>query len=130
MQAIRLAPPEFVRKLSNDAAVKLIEKAAGTGLSIMVFTGNRGNIQIHSGPVEKTLWQGPWFNILDPDFNLHLNTESIVESWVVIKPTEDGIVTAVEVFDKHGELIVQFFGARKPGIPELEGWRELVKELE
>ena len=29
-----------------------------------------------------------------------------------------GIVTALEVYDPQGELIVQFFGYRKPGIAE------------
>ncbi|TYR35438.1 hypothetical protein FXV77_13285 [Sphingobacterium phlebotomi] len=29
-----------------------------------------------------------------------------------------GIVSSIEVFDNEGELIVQFFGKRKPRIPE------------
>jgi putative hemin transport protein len=47
----------------------------------------------------------------------------------VEKPTEDGVVTSLELFDKEGEQIVTFFGARKPGKPELEGWREIISEL-
>lgn len=76
------------------------------------------------------MWHGPWINVMDPNFNLHLDTTRIAETWVVRKPTEDGIVTAVEVFNKDGDIIVQFFGKRKPGIPELEEWRSLVAELE
>ena len=45
------------------------------------------------------------------------------------KPTKDGIVTGLEVYDAQGELIVYFFGKRKPGIPELESWREIIKNL-
>ena len=45
------------------------------------------------------------------------------------KPTEDGIVTAVEVFDADGEIIATLFGKRKPGQPELELWREIVAKL-
>ncbi|MCB0818816.1 MAG: hypothetical protein KDB77_14990, partial [Flavobacteriales bacterium] len=33
-------------------------------------------------------------------------------------------------YDAAGEQIVQFFGKRKPGIPELETWRALVADLE
>ncbi len=40
------------------------------------------------------------------------------------------MVTGVEVFDRNKEMIAQFFGLRKPGIPELEKWRELVDGLE
>jgi putative hemin transport protein len=39
------------------------------------------------------------------------------------------MVTAIEVFNEMGEIIVQFFGKRKPGVPELEEWRSLVATL-
>ncbi|MNR63561.1 Hemin transport protein HemS [compost metagenome] len=48
--------------------------------------------------------------------------------WQVVKPSTDGDVNSIELFDKNGEMIVQFFGKRKPGIPELESWREVLKE--
>jgi putative hemin transport protein len=38
-------------------------------------------------------------------------------------------VTSVELFDAQGECIATLFGARKPGIPELETWRTLVENL-
>lgn len=131
VQALRLAPDAtFAKKIDNEKVVSLLEQASARDLPIMVFVGNRGNIQIHTGNVKKVMWHGPWFNVLDPNFNLHLDTSRIADTWVVRKPTDDGMVTAVEVFDKNGEIIVQFFGKRKPGIPELETWRDLVAELE
>ncbi len=131
IQALRLAPDTtFAKKIDNEKVVTLLEQASARDLPIMVFVGNRGNIQIHTGNVKKVMWHGPWINVMDPNFNLHLDTTRIAETWVVRKPTEDGMVTAVEVFNKEGEIIVQFFGKRKPGIPELETWRELVAELE
>ena len=130
-QALRLAPDQsFAKKIDNDKIPTLLEQASERNLPIMVLVGNRGNIQIHTGNVKKTMWHGTWFNVMDPNFNLHLDTARIAETWVVRKPTDDGMVTAVEVFDANGEIIVQFFGKRKPGIPELETWRDLVAELE
>ncbi|QEE48823.1 hemin-degrading factor [Flavobacterium alkalisoli] len=129
-QALRLAPNEtFAHKIEKDAIVKMLEGAAAQKLPIMCFVGNRGNIQIHTGLVRKTMWHNNWFNVMDPDFNLHLDMDIIAQVWVVRKPTEDGVVTAIEVFNEMGEIIVQFFGKRKPGIPELEEWRELVASL-
>ncbi len=129
-QALRLAPNKhFAHKIEKDAIVKMLESAAEQKLPIMCFVGNRGNIQIHTGPVRKTMWHNQWFNVMDPDFNLHLDMSKIAQVWVVRKPTEDGEVTAIEVFNEMGEIIVQFFGKRKPGIPELEEWRELVASL-
>ncbi|WP_313636416.1 ChuX/HutX family heme-like substrate-binding protein [Empedobacter sp.] len=129
-QALRLAPTDYhAKQISNEAIVQFLEKSAETQMPIMVFTGNKGNIQIHTGEIKRTMWHENWFNILDPDFNMHLDMSKIASTWIVRKPTEDGIVTAIEVFNDKGEIIVQFFGKRKPGIPELEQWREIVAEL-
>src|SRR5690606_9893415 len=131
LQALRFAPHRtFARKIDNEKVVSLLEEASKREFPIMAFVGNRGNIQIHTGNIKKVMWHGPWINVMDPNFNLHVDTTRIAETWVVRKPTEDGIVTAVEVFNKEGDIIVQFFGKRKPGIPELEEWRSLVAELE
>ncbi len=129
-QALRLAPNEnYAKKVEKEVIVKMLEGAAESKLPIMVFVGNRGNIQIHTGRVRKTMWHGEWFNIMDPDFNMHLDMSKIAQTWIVRKPTEDGEVTAIEVFNEMGEIIVQFFGKRKPGIPELKEWKELVASL-
>ena len=95
----------------------------------MVFVGNEGCVQIYTGRVERLVETGPWFNVLDARFNLHLAEAQVVEAYVVVKPTVDGVVTSVECFDADGALVVQFFGERKPGIPELAGWRDLVAAL-
>ncbi|MCW3161752.1 hemin-degrading factor [Chryseobacterium oryctis] len=129
-QALRLAPEGFAKKIDNAKVVNVLEDASERQLPIMVFVGNRGIIQIHTGNVKKTLWHQQWFNVMDPDFNLHLDMSAIAETWIVKKPTEDGEVTAIEVFNKEGDFIVQFFGKRKPGIPELQEWKDLVVELE
>ena len=129
-QALRLAPEGFTKKIDSSKVVNVLEDASEKELPIMIFVGNRGIIQIHTGNVKKTLWHQQWFNVMDPDFNLHLDVTKIAEAWIVKKPTEDGEVTAIEVFNKEGDFIVQFFGKRKPGIPELQEWKDLVAGLE
>ena len=74
-------------------------------------------IQIHTGPVRQLRRTGPWYNVLDPKFNLHLDTTAIASSWVVNKPTSDGWVTSLELYAANGDLIAQFFGERKPASP-------------
>jgi putative hemin transport protein len=128
-QALRLAPDNHVKEVPVDTPRKILQAASETQVPIMVFVGSRGCIQIHTGEVTKVLETGPWFNVLDPDFNLHLREDAITSCYVVKKPSVDGIVTSIEVFDEKGEMIVQFFGKRKPGIPELESWRELVSSV-
>lgn len=126
LTAIRGVGPDLAQEVPNDTAEKMLHAVAGQQIPMMCFVGNRGLIQIHSGPVQKLLRMGPWFNVLEPHFNLHLDTTAIVESWVVNKPSDDGWVTSLECYAENGEMIVQFFGARKPGIPELADWRRLL----
>ncbi len=127
--ALRAAGPDLAQRVGADTAQAVLERAAERRLSIMCFVGNRGIVQIHTGPVEQLRRTGPWFNVLDPTFNLHLDTTAITECWVVNKPTVDGWVTSLEAYERGGELVVQFFGARKPGQPELVAWRELMQAL-
>ncbi len=128
-QAFRLAEGRFSWRLKNDAVRRLLETASERMVPIMVFVGNPGIIQIHSGPVARIQTVGEWLNVLDPEFNLHLREDKIAEVWKVEKPTADGTVTSVEVFDATGERMATFFGKRKPGEPELTAWRELVQTL-
>ena len=129
LQALRLAEGRWTERTPLDAFKTGLEKAAQASLPIMVFVPNPGVIQIHTGPVENLKETGPWFNVLDPRFNLHLRMDAIAESWVVTKPTEDGPVTALEIFDADGNQIAWMFGERKPGEPELPAWRELALSL-
>ncbi len=129
-QAFRKIGSDFAYRVGDDALRKTLEMARDRECEIMVFVGNKGCIQIHSGPVKKLVEHGEWYNVLDPIFNLHLREDMIAETWVTKKPTEDGIVTAVEIFAEDGSIIATLFGKRKPGIPELTLWREIVDDLE
>lgn len=128
-QALRLAEARFVRQVDPASAQQVLAGAAGNGTPVMVFVGNPGVIQIHSGPVAKVAVMGPWLNVLDPGFNLHLREDHIASAWLVRKPTSDGLVTSLELFDAAGDTIAMLFGERKPGHAELCAWRELVDGL-
>ncbi len=126
LTALRGVGGDLAQEVSNDLAERMLQDVAERDISFMCFVGNHGMIQIHSGPIKKVMRTGPWFNVLEPHFNLHLNTTAISSTWVVNKPTSDGWVTSMECYASNGELIAQFFGARKPGVPELSSWRELL----
>ncbi|WP_271409204.1 hemin-degrading factor [Pseudomonas sp. Q1-7] len=126
-QALRLAGSEWAEQLHTAELPRLMEEAGAREVPIMVFVGNRHCIQIHSGTVSNLKWLDTWFNVLDPEFNLHLQTAGLTELWRVRKPSADGVITSWEAFDAEGQLVVQLFGARKPGIPEREDWRALAE---
>ena len=129
-QALRIADREMAREVAADSFKFVLEEASERNLPIMVFVGNHGIIQIHTGEVERVVEARGWFNVLDEKFNLHINQEKIARAWIVRKPTDEGIVTSLELFNDEGENVALFFGKRKPGIPESEDWRKLIKDLE
>jgi putative hemin transport protein len=127
-EALRHAPEGYAYQIKPESMKAVFDVASERALPIMVFVSNPNCIQIHTGPIKKIFVMGPWLNIMDPAFNLHLREDAIDEAWVVRKPTEDGIVTGIELIDKEGVMFNQFFGKRKPGSPELAAWQELVEQ--
>lgn len=133
LQALKLAQGRFAHRVPRQSVSEVLHEAAFDQTPIMVFVGSPGCIQIHTGPVRRVetleVHGRQWLNVLDEDFNLHLLEDRVEECWVVEKPTSDGPMTSLEVFDGQGELMAMLFGARKPGQPELAAWRQMIMRL-
>jgi putative hemin transport protein len=129
LDALEMVGEDYAFQLDHGAVEKLFNASAAGQLPIMAFVGNHGCIQIHSGPVTNIKTMGPWLNVMDDTFHLHLRLDQIVAVWAVRKPTADGHVTSVEVYDAQRQLIIQFFGKRQEGQDERTAWRALVEQL-
>lgn len=128
-QAMHMIDREYAWRLNLSATMTMLQKSIDIGLPIMAFVGNNGCIQIHGGPIYSAKPMGPWINIMDPTFHLHLRNDHITELWAVRKPTADGHVTSIEAYGADNQLIIQFFGMRHEGNDERPRWRELVESL-
>jgi len=126
-QALRLANREMAFQVPVETYQYLLKQASGLKLPVMIFVSNSGIIQIHTGEVEKVVEARGWFNVLDEKFNLHIRQSEIASAWIVRKPTVDGIVSSLEIFNEQGENIALFFGKRKPGMSENTEWRDLLE---
>ncbi|MEL6736194.1 MAG: ChuX/HutX family heme-like substrate-binding protein, partial [Pseudomonadota bacterium] len=109
-----------------DLALKAVSE---TGTNVMIFTGNKGCIQIHSGPCNTLRAMGPWQNVMDPRFNLHLRLDHIAEVYVVKKPTQRGPAVSLEAFDADGGTILQIFGISKEGSDSRPAWEAILADL-
>ncbi|WP_455479744.1 hemin-degrading factor [Bartonella sp. B23] len=127
--AVKYAGDEFADELGVGAVKIMLHQVAEREIPIMCFVGNRGCIQIFNGKIKNIKQVGPWINILDHKFDMHLLISGIDSVWYVRKPTNDGCVSSLEAFDKGGEMIIQFFGVRKEGQEEREDWRSLLSGL-
>ncbi|MDS9469876.1 ChuX/HutX family heme-like substrate-binding protein, partial [Paracoccus sp. MBLB3053] len=127
--ANRVAGAPFARPLAVAAVPALLERAHADGVGVMFFVGNMGCIEIHSGRIESLKPMGPWLNVLDPRFNLHLRGDHVAEVWAVNKPTRRGPAISVEAFDAEGALIFQCFGLRPEKGGDAAQWAALVEGL-
>ncbi|MDL2405374.1 ChuX/HutX family heme-like substrate-binding protein [Rhizobium calliandrae] len=127
--AIRTVGDDYAWKLAPTAVAEMMHASVREGLPIMCFVANDGIVQIHSGPIFNVEAMGPWINIMDPTFHLHLRQDHIAEVWAVRKPTKEGHVTSLEAYNAKGEMIIQFFGKRKEGFEERGDWRVIVENL-
>lgn len=127
--AYKVIGTEYAQPIAAAAFEHALKLASEHKLPIMVFVGNRGMIQIHTGPVDSLKRAGSWFNVLDSGFNFHANTDQIGHIWLVRKPTADGLVSSLEVYDNNGQQLAMMFGKRDNGKPELPQWRFLLDLL-
>lgn len=130
LDAVKWIDTNWAHQVDRLAARKVLERTSEDQIPIMIFAGNKGTIQIHQGKVKTIRQLDNWLNVMDPDFNLHLHEEEVDCAFVVHKNTNEGLVSALELFDKEGEIVAQFFGLRKPGIPQKPEWKDILDNLE
>lgn len=127
--AYRIAGEPLARELDPAAVNGMLFAVRDQGVEVMIFVGNLGCIEIHGGPVKTLREMGPWQNILDPGFDLHLRLDHIAEVWAVTKPTQRGDAISVEAFDADGGIIFQVFGRRTEAKDHRPAWNAIVGSL-
>ncbi len=128
-QAFRLVGKDFAYPVSVNSAELLLERSVFKNVPLMCFVGNHGCIQIYTGIPKSLKRARGFFNVLDPDFQLHLRENCAHSAWVVRKPTVDGDVFSLEIFDRQNTQIVSFFGSREEGRAQRQNWRDLITSL-
>ena len=126
---VRHLAPEFAAMLIDGAVETLLRIVANERMPIMVFVRNAGCLQVHSGPIATLKRVGPWFNVMDPGFHLHLRTDRIGSVWAVRKPTDRGDVISVEAFAADGDPVIMINATPDQARPAASDWRSLVEGL-
>jgi putative hemin transport protein len=127
--AMAAAEGVHTRRIGSASFGGALDRLRDAAVPVMVFVGNPGAVQIHTGVFGNVRRLGEWMNILDPHFNLHVVESGIDSLWIVTKPTRDGTITSIEAYAADGTEIAVLYGKRKPGIPELAAWREAVEAI-
>lgn len=75
--------------LPAGAAEAVLTRAAALNTPLVIAVGNPGALQLHRGPIHKILRTGPWINVLDDPFNLHLRDAQLSSGWHIRELTEE-----------------------------------------
>jgi putative heme degradation protein len=86
-------------------------------------------IASYQGHIKQLRSSDARLNILSQDHRLRLREDHIDTVWVAKKPTTNGIVTSLELFNRHGISIARFFSKPEPGRPEPREWRDSIMRL-
>lgn len=129
LRALLLAGRDRARPVSNVSAEHVLTLAAGAGLPLEISLSSPGATQTHSGTVHDIRRTGPWINVLDEGFNLHLRDARLGSSWVVWETVAGSGPAALELFDGRGWPVARFAAGLRPGEPEPAAWREVLDAL-
>ena len=129
LDAMRLAGGEFAREIPLAAVTGLLQSARDDRMEIMIFVGNAGCIQIHTGTIATLRTDGAVLGIDDPAFRLHCDLARLSSAWVVFKPTDKGGITTVELYNAQGENCAILCGQRDEDKPERTEWRALARSM-
>ncbi len=122
-------PAASAREVQLSAANIMLEYTATHGLSVWILVGNIGMTQAHRGPIDKVVLMGPWLNVLDAGFNLHVRQDLIASCWVVVVPGLAGHFSALVLFNAAGELIALIAADASSGASEHSAWVALMHRL-
>ena len=130
LQALRLAGPEFARPLAVTAARSVLERASAQSLPIMIFVGNRGCIQIHTGPVKRLVTRARGSTCSTRTSTcICARTRSSAPGWCASRRAT-AIVTSLEIFDAAGDCDRACCSASaSPASRKTSTWRALADGL-
>ncbi len=131
LDAFQHAPAGYAFKLGTEHIETVLRTAAAQDVPLIQFVGNDGIIQIQTGTVKNISRLQGWLNIFDAKhngFTLHLDDSAVYSTWLVLRPTQDGIVSCIDCLDREGNSVLTIFGQRVEGQAELEAWRNVLQQ--
>lgn len=102
---------------------------AQTLLPIHILTASRAALQVHAGPVQNPRITGPWFNILDPRFNLHLNETAIDHLAIAELAFRHQRFSGLLLRDRAGRTVAAVCGEFDEDAGESPPWRDFLAAL-
>jgi putative hemin transport protein len=129
LRKLRLAGKAFAYQVANDSARVILQRMTEFGTAIMAQVGNAGIVQAYYGKIKNIRIKDSRLKIMNAGFRMQLREDHIDSVWVAKKPTTDGIITSLELFNRQGTHIASFLSKKSNGQPEPREWREAIMRL-
>ncbi|MFJ9450212.1 ChuX/HutX family heme-like substrate-binding protein [Herbaspirillum sp. NPDC101397] len=129
LRKLRLAGKAFAYQVANDSARVILQRMTEFGTSIMAQVGNAGIVQAYYGKIKNIRVKDSRLKITNSGFRMQLREDHIDSVWVAKKPTTDGIITSLELFNRQGTHIASFLSKKSNGQPEPREWRDAIMRL-
>ena len=120
---------QLATKLDNEDCLSLLNLAAQQAVEITLNVRNIGMQQSYQGVINKVVQMGPWINVLDPTFNLHLKEDDVASTWLVQQTTANGCSQSVQLFDAQLQPILEIYGVQSDANIDTCAWRNVLKQL-
>ncbi|AHF02351.1 hypothetical protein THIAE_08140 [Thiomicrospira aerophila AL3] len=120
---------EGVFQLDTSALGQIFNHVRDKHLAVKITVANAGAIQTHRGLVNKLVTVGPWFNVLDPAFNMHLMETEVASIWLLTKGFDDDFAAHIECFDHQERLIISIAPCATERPADDQEWWNLINDL-
>jgi putative hemin transport protein len=123
VQALRLVPNGLATAVVTDAPRRVLETVAANATPVRITVANAGVAQTHVGTISSLQLSGRWLRVSGPRLHLQLEESAVASVWIVRKPTRDGIISVLEVFDACERPICEVRGTETARDVEDPAWR-------
>lgn len=120
---------DYAQLLPSNSVEILLQQVVQQQLPLMLFGLNHAAVQSYAGYIQRLVTTEPWFNVLDTMFNLHLRTDQIGAVWRIRKPSVNGWIHSLDVFDQQGTEVMVLTDNRQRHQTELPSWTDLIMQL-
>jgi putative hemin transport protein len=98
---------ERARKIPAEMLTQFLLGVGNKNISISYIVKNIGCTQLFRGPIRNVFAKDDWFNVKDPEFNLHILKTHLDAGYLVHVPLINNYRLALLFFNKQGELALE-----------------------
>tara|TARA_B100000401_G_scaffold392683_1_gene300110 strand:+ start:459 stop:1535 length:1077 start_codon:yes stop_codon:yes gene_type:complete len=114
------------KTIQKNILRSILEKFAKEKKQISIYAMGTSSIQYHNDFIKNIVEYGPWINVIDKGFNIHVLEKMLNKSKIFEYSYNDQSVYNIEFFDKNKNLLMGITSLKN----EIKNFNKLLKNLE